>query len=409
VKALTFDIHAGRLAFAKIAGLVWPGAHVSGLGALRLETVPDPTPHGDDWVIVEPRLAGICGSDVMQVFLEAAVDNPLSAVVSAPHVLGHEVVGTVVERGPAVRAFEKGDRVAVSPWLSCAPRGLAPCAACIRGEYALCGHFFDGHIARGMHAGNCRDVGGAFAETMALHESMLFRIPDEVPFEVAVLADPFAVALHAVLRAPPEPGETALVLGCGALGTLLLQVLSALFPSTRILAVDTKPDKEGLAKRLGAERLMTSKGRALVEEIGELVGAPVRRPFFGLPWLERGVDRVYDAVGSPRTLEVALRVARPRATVVIVGVARPGRFEWTPLYFKEIAILGSNAYGLETVGNKRAHAIVHFLELVREGRLPLCDLVTHRYPLERYGDAFLASYDKKRSGALKVIFDRNLA
>jgi threonine dehydrogenase-like Zn-dependent dehydrogenase len=139
------------------------------------------------------------------------------------------------------------------------------------------------------------------------------------------------------------------------------------------------------------------------------VGAPVRRPFFGLPWLERGVDRVYDAVGSPRTLEIALRVARPRATIVVVGVARPGRFEWTPLYFKEIAILGSNAYGMETVGGKRAHAIEHFLELTGEGRLKLDGLVTHRFGLDAFRTAFMTSYAKSRSGALKVVFDRSPA
>src|SRR4029079_8180663 len=115
--------------------------------------------------------------DVMQVFLEAAADNPLSAVVSAPHVMGHEVVGTVVDVGKAVKTYKKDARVAVSRWLSCSTRALPPCESCARGDFPLCSNFFEGNIAKGMHLGNCRDVGGGFAETMCLHESMLFPIP----------------------------------------------------------------------------------------------------------------------------------------------------------------------------------------------------------------------------------------
>ncbi|HEY2368009.1 MAG TPA: alcohol dehydrogenase catalytic domain-containing protein, partial [Polyangiaceae bacterium] len=123
MKALTFRIELPRLAFAKVFGALTPRAYVSGFGGVSCENVEEPKPHGDAYVMVKPALAGICGSDVMQVFLEAAADNPLSAVVSAPHVMGHEVVGTVVEVGKSVKAFKKDDRVAVSPWLSCSTRG----------------------------------------------------------------------------------------------------------------------------------------------------------------------------------------------------------------------------------------------------------------------------------------------
>jgi threonine dehydrogenase-like Zn-dependent dehydrogenase len=404
MKALTFRIELPRLVFAKVFGSVLPRAYVSGFGAVQCESVPDPKPHGDDWVVVKPTLAGICGSDVMQVFLEAAADNPLSAVVSAPHVMGHEVVGTVVEAGSAVKRFRKDDRVAVSPWLPCAVRGLAPCASCERGDYPLCSSFFDGKIERGMHLGNCRDVGGGFAETMCLHESMLFPIPEGVELEHAVLADPFAVSLHAVLRAPPAPGETVLVFGCGSLGLMLIHLLSVLFPGVTVLAVDHKPRMRELVERLGAHKLFTSRGKDLIAEIGEHVKAPMRRPFFGLPWLQTGVDKIYDTVGAPGTLEVGLRVVKPRASIVMVGVAQPRRFEWTPLYFKEVSLLGSNAYGMETLEGKRAHGIELFLDLLAKDRLRLDGIVSHRFPLDQFGDAFMAVYDKRRSGAIKVLF-----
>lgn len=97
MNALTFRIGLPRLAFAKVFGAIMPRAYMSGFGAVSYEKVEEPKPHGDaqkqgEWVMVKPKLAGVCGSDVMQVFLEAAADHPLSAVVSAPHVMGHEVV-----------------------------------------------------------------------------------------------------------------------------------------------------------------------------------------------------------------------------------------------------------------------------------------------------------------------------
>jgi threonine dehydrogenase-like Zn-dependent dehydrogenase len=408
MRAITFDISMPRIAAAKILGVASSRAFVSGWAPVRCQHVPDPALRGDDWVLVEPRRAGVCGSDVMQVFIKADFDNPLSAVVSAPHVMGHEVVGTVIETGVAVRRVRKGDRVAVSPMLCCAPRGLPACEACQHGDYPLCRRFFDGRFAKGTHLGTCSDVGGGFAEAMSLHESMLFPIPQSVAFDAAVLADPFAVSLHAVLRAPPEPGETAVVYGSGSLGLMAILLLRSLFPKTRLLVIARHPRVKSLVHRLGADALFTSQGRELVREIGEFLKVPLRTPLFGSPWLQSGVHRIYDTVGSSETLEVGMRIANPRATIVIVGVAPPRRFEWTPLYFKELALLGSNAYGLETVEGKRANCIEIYLDLLARNRLDVEGLITHRYPLECYADAFVAALNKRQSQAIKVIFDPRL-
>jgi threonine dehydrogenase-like Zn-dependent dehydrogenase len=408
MKAIVFDLSLPRIAAAKILGAASPRAFVSGFGPVRCRSVPDPELRGGEWALVAPRLAGICGSDVMQVFIKAGFDNPLSALVSAPHIMGHEVVGTVIETGAAVKRVKRGDRVALSPMLSCAPRGLPPCDACRRGDYPLCGRFFEGPLAKGMLAGACSDVGGGFAEAMAVHESMLFPIPESVGFDAAVLADPFAVSLHALLRAPPSPGETAVVYGCGSLGLMTILLLRALFPETRVLAISLDPRQKPLVDRLGADRFFSSRGRELVGEIGECLNAPLRKPLFGLPWLQSGVDRVYDTVGSSETLGIGVRVASPRASIVMVGVAPPRRFDWTLIYFKELALLGSNAYGLETVEGKRANCIEIYLDLLAHSRLDVAGLITHRYPLELYADAFLAARDKLRSQAIKVIFEPGL-
>jgi len=408
MRAITFDISLPRIAAAKILGAASARAFVSRWAPVRCQHVPAPRLLGDDWVLVEPRLAGICGSDIMQVFIKAGIDNPLSAVVSAPHVMGHEVVGTVIETGSAVKRVRKGDRVAVSPLLSCATRGLPPCESCQRGDYPLCHRFFDGRFAKGMQLGTCSDVGGGFAEAMSLHESMLFPIPESVEFDAAVLADPFAVSLHAILRAPPEPGETAVVYGAGSLGLMAILLLRALFPKTRLLVIARHARVKSLVYRLGADALFTSRGRDLVREIGEFLKVPLRTPLFGLPWLQSGVHRIYDAVGSSETLEVGVRITSPRASIVVVGVAPPKRFEWTPLYFKELALLGSNAYGLETIGGRRRNCIEIYLELLAQNRLNVDGLITHRYPLEHYADAFLAAHNKPRSQAIKVVFDPRL-
>src|SRR5690348_13072661 len=163
-----------------------------------------------DWVVTKPRLTGICGSDSKQVFMDwgnevGNPDNPMKGFFSLPQVLGHEVVADVVALGPEAEGLDVGDRVVLNPWLSCAPRGVSPvCPACEHGDYSLCANFSVGPIAPGIHTGTSKDASGGYAELMPAHDSMLFKVPDSVPDEIAVFADPFAVSLHAVTRhAPP--------------------------------------------------------------------------------------------------------------------------------------------------------------------------------------------------------------
>jgi threonine dehydrogenase-like Zn-dependent dehydrogenase len=154
--------------------------------------------------------------------------------------------------------------------------------------------------------------------------------------------------------------------------------------------------------------VFTSVERDLIEEIGDFLKVPLRTPLRGLPWLQSGVHRVYDAVGSSETLEIAVRISKPRAAIVVVGVAPPKRFEWTLLYFKELALLGSNSYGLETIEGKRCNCIEIYLDLLAQKRLDVSGIVTHRYPLENYAEAFLAARNKPQSRAIKVVFDPRL-
>ena len=407
MKALVFHYSLPRLAVARVGGKLTPRAYVGWGAPIQLEEVDEPQLLGDDWTIVRTALTGICGSDVKQVFLNGNFDNPLRALISFPQILGHEVVGVIERVGPGVKSRKVGERVALNPWLSCGPRGIEPaCDACQRGEYSLCSHFTDGDLPPGLHHGNCRAVTGGYAPLLPAHESQLIPIPQGVSFDQAVLGDPFAVAMHAILKAPPTDGALTLVYGAGVLGLLTVAALSALFPKARVAVIARYPHQIELAHQLGAEHVISTRDPGeVVETIAELVGAQVHRPPRGLPWLLRGVDFIYDMVGSAESLEVGVRITNPGAAIVVAGVAMPARFEWTPHYFKEINLIGSNAFGIEEYGGIRLHGIEHYLRLVEKEKLDLTPLITHRFRLEQYREAFLGMHSKARHRAVKGVFD----
>jgi threonine dehydrogenase-like Zn-dependent dehydrogenase len=378
---------------------------------LALVDRPEPALPGPDWVVLETSMTGICGSDVKQVLMDFGggdpTDNAMTALISFPQVLGHEVVGSVGKVGPRARGLEPGQRVVLNPWLSCAPRGIdPPCPCCRAGDLSLCWSFTEGRLAPGIHVGNSKDAPGGFAERMPAHDSMLIPVPDGVPDEVAVLADPFAVSLHAVTRSQPPPGGTALVYGAGALGTTAVAVLRALFADTAVASVARFPAQAEMARRLGATVFAPEPIGALIEEVAAWSGATLRRPWAGLPFAHPGkIDVVYDTIGSPETVEVGIRLLAPRGTLVVLGVNPPGRFEWTPLYFKEVRVVGSNAFGIEEVEGRRQHGIRHYLDLVEAGRVDLSGMLTHTFPLERWWDAFATIAHQGETGAIKVAFD----
>lgn len=407
MKAVVFDYDLPRIVYAKAAGRVSSQAYLSTLGPTRLKDVPEPTLPGAEWAIVRTVLCGICGSDTKLHFLDADMDNPLSGLVSFPCIPGHEVVGVVEKVGPAVSRCTVGQRVALNPWLWCVPRGISPpCPACEAGHYFLCEHFADGILAPGMHTGNCRSVGGGFAALLPAHESQLFVIPESVTWDQAVLADPFSVSLHAVLKAPPEDGARVLVYGCGTLGLLTVAILKAGWPRAEIVAVARHAFQAETARALGAHHVVRGGSTGeLVAAVSRISGQRPVKPRFGPPWLRGGIDVVYDTVGSADTLAAGIRVARPRARIVITGVSRPKRFEWTPHYFKEIELVGSNAFGIEEFEGQRRHAFEIYFELLGQGRLELPPLVTHRFTLDRYQDALLVAHHKGRNRAVKVVFD----
>ncbi len=241
---------------------------------MRLMEVDDPKFLLPDWVICEPRLTGICGSDSKQVFMdwgEVDADNPMIDFTSFPHILGHEVVADVVALGPEAEGLEVGQRVVLNPWLSCAPRGVQPlCPACEIGDLSLCWNFQAPPIAPGIHSGTSKDASGGYATRMPAHDSMLFPVPDSIPDEIAVFADPFAVSLHAVTRHAPPAGGRVLVYGAGALGSSAVAILRALYPDVEVGVVARFDAQADLARTLGASRVFAHEPlTALIEAVAE--------------------------------------------------------------------------------------------------------------------------------------------
>jgi threonine dehydrogenase-like Zn-dependent dehydrogenase len=377
---------------------------------MRLTDMDDPGFLLPDWVVTRPRLTGICGSDSKQVFGDwgevQSPDNPMKAWFSLPQVLGHEVVADVVALGPESEGLELGDRVVLNPWLSCEPRGVSPiCPACEQGDLSLCWSYAVGPIAPGIHTGTSKDASGGYATLMPAHDSMLFKVPDTVPDELAVFSDPFAVSLHAVTRNPPPPGGRAMVYGAGALGTCVTAILRALHPDTDVLVVARFDAQADMARGLGATVIGHEPAVKVIEEAAAWSGG-VLQPADGLPMaFPGGIDVVYDTVGKRETFEVGARVARARGRIVKAGVHGPTFWEDTPLYFKELTFVGSNAFGVEEVDGVRQHGIAHYLELVRDGRIDLTGMLTHRFDLEDWRGAFTALATQDLSGAIKVAFD----
>src|SRR5579864_9445803 len=229
VKALVFHHNFAREAAAKLSGEINAKGFVGRWGPVALEDIDEPVAPGPGWVVCETVVSGVCGSDAKEIFLHGRLDNPLTAILSFPHVLGHEAVA---------RRADTGQRVMLNPWLSCVPRGIDPvCPACAEGRYPWCRNFRNGVVPPAIHIGNCAGTSGAHAERFCAHESQLFPVPDGMSDDAAVLADPASVSLRSILLSPPDPDLPALVYGSGTLAMAAIGLLRHLFPAVEVWAV----------------------------------------------------------------------------------------------------------------------------------------------------------------------------
>jgi len=392
-----------RYLLTRSLGPRWPALYTGPTACIALRDVPEPRLPTPRWVKVRTRMSGICGSDLAT--LTAQGSPYFSPLTSCPFVLGHENVGEVVEMGPEADGCAVGDRIVIAPALSCTVRGIAEeCPACRAGHFAHCENILRGDISPGIQTGYCRDTGGGWSPLFVAHPFQVHRLPEDLPDRVAVLAEPFACAVHGVLAVAPPDTATVLVLGCGTMGLLTIAALRALGHRCRILAMARHPHQREWARKLGADSLLDA-GRGRYEDFCAQTGATCHPPELGKPVLLGGVEVTFDCVGSAATLDDALRFTRPRGTVGLVGMpAIPKNVDWTPLWYKGLRVQGTYAYGWETVNGQRVRTFDLALGLLRQHAAELAPLVGATFRLSEYRQALACALHTGRSGVVKTAF-----
>jgi len=300
--------------------------------------------------------AGVCHSDVSVV--DGTIPFP------TPVVLGHEGAGTVVELGDGVSGLAVGDHVVLSTLSNC-----GACAACDSGRPTHCRQSI-GRMSAPFRQGDRKVLQfaniGAFAEETIVKARQCVPIPAEVPFEVAsLLGCGVITGVGAVFnRARVRHGQSVVVIGIGGIGLNVLQGC-ALADALPIIAVDTNPRKEPLARQFGATHFIDASRADVAEEVRAIC--------------PNGVDVSFECVGHPALIRQAIDLLDWGGTCVILGVPRFGTeaaFEVSTLYHDK-TIMGCR------YGAGRPHAdIPLFVELYLAGRLRLDELVTRTYPLE---------------------------
>lgn len=321
--------------------------------AVELREVPVPE-IGDDDVLLRVGAVSVCGSDVHQAY------NTQSWPVTVPVTLGHEFAGTVAKAGRAVKGFKDGDRVVSET----AAEVCGDCTLCRTGRYNLC------PARKGFGYG----INGAMASYVKVPARCLHHIPDALPFGLACLAEPHAVAYNAMcVNSTIRPGDLVVVLGPGPIG-LLCTRMAALAGADPLVVVGLSADAARLetATRLGATRVVNAQE----ENVEDVV-----RGFNPL-----GADLVCDASGASRPLALALALARPDGQVTKVGWS-PDLLpvDVNPLVQKNVRLQGSFSHNFPIW-----ERVVHLLD--RRTTLP-DEIVGLTSPLDGWRAAFDAMHE----------------
>jgi (R,R)-butanediol dehydrogenase / meso-butanediol dehydrogenase / diacetyl reductase len=265
---------------------------------VRVEEVPEPGPPGPDEVLVAPLVGSLCGTDVTE-FLAGPKRIPLHHAhpVSGhqgPVILGHEFMGIVVEVGTAVTDLHVGQRVVPGAGMWC-----GTCPLCLAGRTNICQRA----VLYGIH------THGGLAERVKVPARMCVAVPEACSDEAAALAQPCAVAIHALGRVGIERGQSIALFGVGGIGGFLLAaLLAATQGDLALIIVEVDERKRQLAERLGASS-------STFINADELTETSIRSVTAG-----RGVDLAIEASGSPVAIHQALSVLRSGGTLLQVGI-----------------------------------------------------------------------------------------
>ena len=412
MKGVTFNVSVPHFLLAKTAGRISDSALYGLLSGVKMSDLPEPQLPGSDWVEIEVVAGGICGSDISNLTYSAS--PAMEPFGSFPAVLGHEILGRVKSVGTNVSKVSQGQRVTVDPMISCTTRGYPPedpCSSCSEGLHCTCERagedgvtlIGDEPLSRGLTIGYHRDLPGGWGQTVLAHEAQVFPVDDALSDNAAVLLEPLSIALHAVLRTPPEGEEPAFVIGSGTIALATIWALRATGFQGPILAQAKREHEQKLARTLGATDVVAPgfEARDALIDTGASAYMPVVGPevFSG-----GGFPLIYDCVGNQGSLAQSLGFASPRGRIVVIGcVAEFKKLDLTFVWARELRIRGAVGYGLETWRGERRHTFEIAHDLLLETGAPVQNMVTHAYPLDQYRDALRAAANHRKSGAVKVV------
>ena len=381
--ALLFPRKEVRYVAAMAASRLKPGAGAS-VGPLKLTQVEPPELPGEGWEHVTTRLAGICGSDLATI--DGQASRYFESLASFPFIPGHEVVG---ERAD-------GSRVVLEPVLGPETRGEVPAwpgaAQADGNDY---GHLVSGDLEPGLQTGSCSSTGGGWSEVFAAHSSQLHPVTDDLSDEAAVMIEPAAAGVHAVLRGNIPEGGTVAVIGAGTMGLTAIAALRKFTKADAIVVAARYPHQHKAARLLGADLTVVP------EELGRAIRRAAGTRVIGST-LGSGVDVTIDAVGSSNSLTDAIAFTRPRGRVVLLGMPNQVDMNLTALWHRETELVGAYCYGTE-----HSHGDTHTFQLAAEmvTDLNLGQLVSELYPLSEYQTAIEHAAQAGPRGLIKVAFD----
>ena len=334
---------------------------------LVLEDIPDPEPGPSD-LILRVGACGICGTDLHMS--ENTDPNVGWRVLHPGCVMGHEFAGEVMEVGREARGhWHAGDRVTALPWIGC-----GECPACLAGRGFRC--------AKGLMRASAA-LPGAYAEYCRVGSGEAFRLPDSVSFQEGALVEPLAVGLNAVRRARLRPGDSVLIVGAGPVG-LSVALWCRFYGAQNIVVSDL------VAAR--AERSLALGATAAVDASRDDVAAQAAAAAGGPP----GV--VFDCVGVPGSLQLAIDYAPTDARIVIVGLCMAGDHLFpTKALVKELDISFAFIYRQEDFAT-----VVH---LLGEGRIDAAPMISDRVDLADFSAAFEDL--KQPNTQIKVMLEPN--
>jgi len=413
MRALFYAAKPASWAVCKCLQPFWPRCVLSPLGGLSLRHVDPPALPADDWVRVRTLLGGLCGTDLSIIAQKQPPNSILQAFSSMPMMLGHENVAVVDQVGPAVEKSWLGRRVCVEPTLGCTARGIEPpCDRCKAREFGACENFAADGAGRsklppGTSIGYNSRTGGSFGECFVAHVSQLVPLSDSLSDEQAVLTDPLACSLHAVLRTDLSAAARVLVYGAGVLGLGIIASLRAIGYAGRIDALDRAGYLRPLALSAGADDMLDlpAEPPARFARVAQRTGATVQRARLGNLMLSGGYDIAFDCVGSVQSINECLKWTRARGQVALVGTGHGRGVDLTPLWFRELTVVGSYGRQVERFGDRwiGTYELVH--ELMAAGKLNAAGMLTHTFRIERWRQGMETAMNKGRYKAVKVAFD----